>query len=177
MIYSTWFIGNMWKYNNAEWYTLLLAPFCDIFKVKCSGSSPKTAFIIIQNRQSWLWQCFKLVVHIAAVRNWNVQWVALKGSCCIAFKNKILPTLNPTLILSDRANKIDKNKFLFCAVQCCTGCATEQVYYIRKSIHMELVKWCKCQNLLVYKSCTMVKVFWGHYLVFCARNCMKISRY
>lgn len=32
--------------------TLLLAAFCDTLKMKCSGSSAKVAFIIIQNRQS-----------------------------------------------------------------------------------------------------------------------------
>ncbi len=29
-------------------------------------------------------------------------------------------------------------------VPCCTRCATEQVYYIRKAINMELVMWRKC---------------------------------
>ncbi len=36
--------------------------------------------------------------------------------------------------------------------------ATKQIYYIRKVIHMKLVMWFKCQNVLVYKSWTMVKV-------------------
>lgn len=42
-------------------------------------------------------------------------------------------------------------------VQCCTRCATKQVYHFRKAIHMQLVKWCKCE--------IMVKVFWGHNIV------------
>ncbi len=32
-------------------------------------------------------------------------------------------------------------------VQCCTGCATKQVYYVRKATDMELVMLCKCQNV------------------------------
>ncbi len=32
-------------------------------------------------------------------------------------------------------------------VQCCTGCATEQVYYIRKDKHMELLTRCKHQKI------------------------------
>ncbi len=61
---------------------------------------------------------------------------------------------------------------LLIQMQCCTRCATEQVYYVRKAIQMELVIWCKHQNLLFYKSCTMVKTFWGHNIV-CSRNQMK----
>ncbi len=40
--------------------------------------------------------------------------------------------------------------------------ATEQVYYIRKSIHMELIMWSKCKNVLVYNECTMIKMFLNH---------------
>ncbi len=43
-----------------------------------------------------------------------------------------------------------------------TKWATEQVYYVRKAIHMELVVQYKHQNVLVYQSRTMAKVFWGH---------------
>ncbi len=34
--------------------------------------------------------------------------------------------------------------------------------FTRKAIHMELVMWCKCQNVSIYKLCTMLKAFWGH---------------
>uniref|UniRef100_A0A8C1VGS7 alpha-glucosidase n=1 Tax=Cyprinus carpio TaxID=7962 RepID=A0A8C1VGS7_CYPCA len=60
----------------------------------------------------------------------------------LAFESNLLPTLSPTINMSNIVNKSDKNTF-FSAVQCCTGCATEQVNYIRKSKHMELnVKMC-----------------------------------
>jgi len=45
-------------------------------------------------------------------------------------------------------------------VQCFTTWATEKVCYVRKAKHMKLVVWCKRQNVLVYKSYTVVKVFW-----------------
>lgn len=45
-------------------------------------------------------------------------------------------------------------------LQCCTRCTTEQFYYIRKVLHMARVMWSKCQNVLVYKRCTLIKVFW-----------------
>ncbi len=48
----------------------------------------------------------------------------------------------------------------------CDSCFTRIIYeckpskfiYYRKVIHMELVMWCKHQNVLVYKSCTTVNV-------------------
>ncbi len=53
-------------------------------------------------------------------------------------------------------------KYSASQVQCCTRWATEQVYYLRKAIHMELVMWCKCENK---KKCPMAKVFRGHNIV------------
>lgn len=44
--------------------------------------------------------------------------------------------------------------------QFCTGRANEQVYCQKR-----LVMCCKCQNVFVYKSRTMVKVFWGQNVV------------
>ncbi len=51
-------------------------------------------------------------------------------------------------------------------LKCCTGWSTEQVYYITKA-HYAMDIWCKHQIILVYKSCTVVKVFWGHNTVLC----------
>ncbi len=62
-------------------------------------------------------------------------------------------------------------------LQCCTRCTTEQFYYIRKVLHMKLVVRSKCQNVLVYKSCTLIKVFWGHNIVLCKELCEKIALY
>ncbi len=59
-------------------------------------------------------------------------------------------------------------------VQCCTGCATEQVYYVRKARHIELVTWCKSQNAFVYKSCTMIQIFWGICIVLCKELCKSL---
>lgn len=51
---------------------------------------------------------------------------------------------------------------------CCTGWDTKQAYYVRKAIHIRLMmKWCKCQDVFVYKSYTMVNVFWGNNIVLC----------
>ncbi len=38
-------------------------------------------------------------------------------------------------------------------------------FTIRKAIRMELIMWCKHQNVLVYKPCTVENVFWGHNIV------------
>ncbi len=46
-------------------------------------------------------------------------------------------------------------------LKCCNRWATEQVYYIKKA-HYAIDIWFKHQIILVYKSCTVVKVFWGH---------------
>ncbi len=57
-------------------------------------------------------------------------------------------------------------------VQWCTRLVTEQVYYIT-AINMQLLVWCKHQNVLVYKLCTIKKEFVFNekcskmYLMFC----------
>jgi len=47
-------------------------------------------------------------------------------------------------------------------VQCRARWAKEQVCYIRNVNMKQLQMRCKCQNVLIYKSCLMVKVFWDH---------------
>ncbi len=46
-------------------------------------------------------------------------------------------------------------------LKCCNRWATEQVYYIKKA-HYAIDISFKHQIILVYKSYTVVKVFWGH---------------
>lgn len=82
------------------------------------------------------------VFRIAAVRQWNVQWVALKVNALSRLKNNVQPTLNFTLKLTE---SINKNKH-----EIKTHCWNSHV--ILACIYKSLLSWvifrsaphCKC---------------------------------
>ncbi len=107
---------------------------------------------------------------IAAVWKLNIQWVAPKVNAnYLKIIYTVSPTLNLTLNLTDRLTKANVRYKEICwsnhgvlawlslsavylrlvfdgtrstsQLQCCTRGATEQVYYTRKAIHMELFMW------------------------------------
>lgn len=59
-------------------------------------------------------------------------------------------------------------------MQCCTRWGTKQVYYTRNAIQNELFMGCKDQDVFVYKSCTMIKVFRSHNIALCKERCKKV---
>ncbi len=100
------------------------------------------------------------------------------------FKNYVDLTLNPMLNITNNVNKIkqDKNVFAeatmpfypaFTRLSCSFILTRIQVLHIASAVlyqvgyqasllckkcHMKLPVWCKQQNVVVFKSCTMVKV-------------------
>lgn len=131
----------------------------DTFNLKCPVSGTKSMLSFIQNR--WMWQCFitLVVLCITAKMSGSVT------TCLIAFENSVSP-VNNNLNLTFRVRKSKceiKTQFALSTIPFLLA----SVYNIRKALHMELVIWCKRQNVLVCKSCIMVKEFWGHNMVLC----------
>lgn len=111
--------------------------------------------------------------------------VVLYISHQLIFENNIPPLLNLNLNLTDSDANLGKKRIFWSSysilacfykslnsfimlwtrsssVQCFTRWASEQVYYIWKAIHMELIKWCMSKCGKADKSCIVVKAFWGH---------------
>ncbi len=69
-------------------------------------------------------------------------------------------TLNPNQNLANSVSKKNNKKKLdTLQVYVSVPGGLPSKFTSRKAIDMEQIMWCKCQNLLVYKSCTTVKMF------------------
>jgi len=128
-----------------------------------------------------------------AVWKWNAC-VALK-SHSIVFENNVPAILNPTLNQTDSVNKskheirmyLLKNtpfKSLSCFIatrfmglvpRFSASVNNETGGLLSKFTRSENpydVMWCKHQNVLVYKSCTTVKAFWGSNIILYMELCI-----
>lgn len=154
---------------------------CDLFKVKCPVSSAKKQVQFYWKQINLAKLYYKMYTCLVILNTWKFEY-------CFEFENNLPPKLNPNLNLSDSVNNSKHDLKSICCrshailastnlwillswlmiyrilecyisqVQCCTRCAIKQVYYVKKATHMELLMWCTCENLLVYKSLQVKRI-------------------